>query len=253
MKYKKNWYKDQWFWNNYAELMFASQNWENSYFEVKKIVKLLNIKKGSYVLDSCCGPGRSSVEFARAGMKVYGVDLNPQYLDAAKQTAIDFELDMDFELKDVLEFSKENTFDLAVNLYTSFGYFEDDKDDLVYLKNLHKSLKPGGKLLIDTIGKELLMKDFKEDEWFEEDGKIICLEYEVIDDFRRLVNRWIIIDEEGKKIDYKFSHRIFSAYEVKELLTQAGFAKVDVYGNLDGDKYDHKASRQIIVGEKARD
>ncbi|MBN2650999.1 MAG: class I SAM-dependent methyltransferase [Spirochaetales bacterium] len=250
MKYTENWYKDEYFWNNYAQLMFAGQSWENAYFEIDKIIKLLDIPEGATILDSCCGPGRHTIELARKGMNVVGVDLNKQYIEAAKQTTEDLELKAEFVHNDVLKFKRENYFDLAVNLFTSFGYFEDEKEDLIYLKQLYKSLKPGGSLLIDTIGKELLMKDFKEDEWFEEDGKVICLEYEIADDFRRLINRWMIIDEKGHKLDYKFSHRLFSSFEIKTLLAEAGFDQIKVYGNLDGDKYDNNASRLIAVAKK---
>lgn len=248
-KYRKGWFSDTEFWVNYGPLMFNEQSWEDAWFDIQSLIKLLDLKPGSRVMDSCCGVGRHSLELAKAGMKVTGVDITQPYIDAASETAAEMELDIRFECADVREFIEEKSFDLAVNLYTSYGYFESDEDESKYLQNVLDSLKPGGRFLIDTMSKEALARDFVEDEWFEEDGELICLGFEVIEDFTRLVNRWMIISDEGRK-DYKFSHKIYSAAEIKAILTEAGFVNVKVYGSMKGDPYDHKVKRLIAVGEK---
>lgn len=249
-KYQKGWATDTQFWVDYGPLMFNAQSWDDAYFEIQKLVKLLNVESGARVLDSCCGVGRHSIELAEAGMDVTGVDITAPYIEAAKESCESMELEIRFECADVREFVEENQYDYAFNLYTSYGYFEVEEDEDRYLKNILDSLKPGGCFLIDTISKEALARDFVEDEWFEEEGNVICLGFEVIDDFERLVNRWMIIDADGNKKDYKFSHKIYSANEIKRILMKAGFCNVRVYGSLDGDEYDHKVKRLIAVGEK---
>ena len=251
-KYKKGWFSDTQFWLDYGPLMFNSQSWEDGWFDIKNLIELLKLEPGIEIMDSCCGVGRHSIELSKAGMKVTGIDITAPYIEAAKETAEDMELDINFICDDIRNYKDNNKYDLAVNLYTSYGYFETESDEQLYLKNVYDSLKPGGKFLIDTISKEALARDFVEDEWFEEEGNTICLGFEIIEDFSRLVNRWMIISPEGKKTDYKFSHKIYSGYELKSILKKAGFVNVKVYGSMKGEAYNHKVKRLIAIGEKPK-
>lgn len=248
--YQKEWFKDEQFWVDFGPLMFNSGSWEDAYVQINQVVKLLQLEQGSKVLDSCCGVGRHSIELAQKGMEVTGVDLSPAYIEAAKESAATMDLAIDFQLADVREFISPNHFDAALNLYTSYGYFETQEDEELYLKNLFQSLKPGGQLLIDTISKEALARDFIEDEWFEEEGNLICLSYEIIEDFSRLVNRWMIIAPDGSRKDRRFLHKIYSGMEMKAILQKAGFVRIRLFGDLEGAPYDSHVKRLIAVAQK---
>lgn len=248
--YIKGWSSDKEFWRSYAELMFNCGSWEDAYWDVKNLIALLGLKAGDKVLDSCCGVGRHSMELAKSNIDVTGVDLMELYIDAAKESAREMGLKANFQVADVREYRRENYYNYIVNLYTSYGYFETQKEEELYLENVYASLAPSGKFLIDTISKEALARDFIEDEWFEEEDKTICLSYKIIEDFSRLVNRWMIINKDGSRIDKKFSHKIYSGQELKSILMAAGFKNIKLYGGLDGSIYDHKVKRLVIVGEK---
>ena len=248
--YQKGWASDKNFWYNYGELMFNCGSWEDAYWDVKNLIQLFNLKKGDRVLDSCCGVGRHSIELAKEGMSVTGVDITDIYIEAASQTAKEMNLLIDFKIADVRDYCKENAFDYILNLYTSYGYFETQQEEQRYLENVYQSLVVGGKFIIDTMSKEALARDFIEDEWFEEDSKTICLSYKIIDDFSRIVNRWMIIDEKGNRQDTTFSHKLYSGQELKNILLNVGFKNIKLYGALDGRLYDHNVKRLVIVGEK---
>src|SRR5206468_5375646 len=113
------------------------------------------------VLDLCCGPGRHSLEFARHGFQVTGVDRTARYLDAARAAATGEGLTVEFVQGDMPHFQRPAAFDVALNLFTSFGYFEDEAEDLCVLRHLHTSLKPGGQVLLEMAGKEPLARDFQ--------------------------------------------------------------------------------------------
>lgn len=98
------------------------------------------------MLDLCCGPGRHVLEFARRGFRVTGVDRTQRYLEAARATALSEGLAVELVQADMRDFSRPPTFDLALNLFSSFGYFAEAADDLQVLKNLNASLAPGARV-----------------------------------------------------------------------------------------------------------
>jgi len=250
----EDWFKNPEFWVKYRQLMFDADRMEDTGIETEKIAALAEIKSGSAILDLCCGEGRHSIEFAKRGHSVTGVDITEPYLRQAGKAARDAGLDIRFLNRDVREFAEEEGFDFAMNYFTSFGYFDDPDDDLLFCGNVCKSLKPGGSFLIDTIGKETTALHFKETEWFERDGYCIMLEYSIPDGWTHIENRWLFIssDHENPGIlhETKFSHRLYSAVEMADLLTKAGFTEVRFFGALDGRRYDHKAERMLTLAIK---
>jgi len=243
------WYEDEKFWASYAPLMFNSERWAMAEEEAAKASKLLSVKKGASLLDTCCGVGRHDIHFAQQGLKVTGVDRTEVYLDAAKESAAAEGLEVEFILDDMRRFSRQNAFNSAVNMFTSFGYFCSEQEEMLFLKNVFISLKDGGTFLIDVIGKEILARDFTDTECFEQDDIIIYQEFEIIEDWTRLQNRWLLI-KDGERVDYTFSHAVYSARELKNMFKETGFNDISVYGSFDGTPYDEKAKRLIIVGTK---
>lgn len=250
----EDWFKNPDFWVKYRPLMFDPDRMEDTGLEVTGIAELAGLKSGDAVLDLCCGEGRHSLEFARRGYKVTGVDITDPYLNQAVKSAKAEALDIRFLKQDVREYTEENSFDFAMNYFTSFGYFDDPEDDLIFCRNVCKSLKPGGSFLIDTIGKETTALHFKETEWFERDGFCIMLEYSIPDGWTHIENRWMFVsaDHENPGIlhETKFRHRLYSALEMAELLDNAGFSEIRFFGGLDGRPYDHRAERMLTLAVK---
>ena len=201
------------------------------------------------VLDLCCGFGRISAELARRGFSVTGVDITESYLQTAKEEASLENLNIEYIKADAREFVRPDFFDLAVNLYISFGYFENQKDDLLMVRNVYESLKKGGTFIIETLGKEIVVRDFVEAEWFERAGFMVLTQYETLDSWTFLKNRWILV-KDGNKIERVFSQRLYSASELRALLLEAGFSKVEIFGDWDESPYDRRAAKLIVVGRK---
>ncbi|MFH1755083.1 MAG: class I SAM-dependent methyltransferase, partial [Candidatus Latescibacterota bacterium] len=159
-------------------------------------------------------------------------------------------LELEFVQDDMRNYRKDNTYDLAVSLYTSFGYFEDPADDRRVTENLHGSLKPGGVLLMDLIGKEALARVFRERDWYEEDDCIVMQERTLGKNWGWVNNHWIILRDKDRT-DLRFSHRLYSASEMTALLKDSGFEDVRIYGGYDAGPYDHTATRLVAVARKS--
>jgi cyclopropane fatty-acyl-phospholipid synthase-like methyltransferase len=244
-----HWYEDDTFWLTFAPVMFEEGRWAAAAEEARAAAGMLGLSSGSRLMDSCSGVGRHSLEFARMGLRVTAVDRTSAYIDAARDSAEADGVEIEFIHADVREFVREGGFDGIVNLFTSFGYFETLEEELTVLRNYRASLRPGGRLIIDVIGKELLAKNFTPFEWYEYDGMYVLAHYAVQDNWNRLFNRWILY-RDGERFEYSFSHRVFSAEELTGLLNTAGFTTIGVYGDINGIPYDLNADRLVVCAEK---
>jgi SAM-dependent methyltransferase len=252
------WFNDSNFWEQYAPIMFDDARWKEVPAVVGGITRLANfdfdgetskIQSSPKVLDLCCGFGRISAELARRGFSVTGVDITESYLQTAKEEAALEKLNIEYVKADARDFVRPDFFDLAVNLYISFGYFSSQKDDLLLVRNVYESLKKGSTFIIETLGKEIAVRDFVESEWFERAGFTVLTQYESLDSWTFLKNRWILI-KDGKRIEKVFIQRLYSASELRALLLEAGFSKVEIFGDWDESPYDKRAAKLIIAGRK---
>jgi SAM-dependent methyltransferase len=256
---KSEWFNDESFWEQYAPIMFDTKRWNEVPAVADGITRLARLNlcnetaaplpSPPQALDLCCGFGRITLELARRGFMATGVDITPSYLAAARDDAAYENLDIEFIQEDVRSFKRPKAFDVAVNLYISFGYFADPKDDRLFLRNAWESLKDGGTLIIETLGKEIAVRDFVEAEWFERAGFMVLTEYTPVDSWASLKNRWILI-RDGERIERSFTQRLYAASELRQLLLETGFSSVELYGNWDEAPYDHRAETLIAVGRK---
>ncbi|MFH2114731.1 MAG: hypothetical protein ABIJ86_09525, partial [Spirochaetota bacterium] len=136
------------------------------------------------------------------------------------------------------------------NLFTSFGYFATPEEDQLMLSRLYNSLSSGGTLVMELAGKETAARNYMEGEWFERDGKTVLTEFTVEGAWEGLRNRWIILDGD-KRVDRSWVQRLYAGTELRTLLLNTGFAKVELYGSFDGEPYDHKARSLVAMATKS--
>jgi len=249
MQKVKPWHEQDTFWKTVAPVLFVERRWSDAPAEVEQLVSLLGLELEAHILDLCCGVGRHSLELARRGFKVTGVDRTQPYLDRASRQAEAEGLEVEFVQSDMRTFYRPDAFDAVVNMFTSFGYFEDPEDDRQVAMNMHRSLKSGGVFLIDMMGKEILARIFSERDWYEEDGVLILQERKITQNWGWMESRWIIFADDNRT-ELNLSHRVYSAVELISLLTECGFTQVDAYGSLEGSAYDHLARRLVVVARK---
>jgi SAM-dependent methyltransferase len=249
MKELKSWYEDDAFWKKVSPILFGEKCWKSTAPQIDQVARLLDLKPPLEILDLCCGLGRHSLELARRGFAVTGVDRTALYLEKARQQAESEKLSTTFVQEDMRKFCRPDGFDIVLNFYTSFGYFENPAEDRRVLVNMEQSLKKDGRLVMEMMGKEILARIFRERDWHEEDGVIWLEERKVSKDWTWIDSRWIML-EGSKRNEFRISHRLYSAAELAALLKDCGFHSVDIYGNLAGAPYDQNAERLVVVAHK---
>ena len=243
------WHEQDAFWETMP--MFSDVLWEVAPQQVDAIVSLLRLQSGATVLDLPCGVGRHSLELARRGYRVTCVDRTSAYLQVARDKAAAEGLDVEWIQADMREFVRPEAFDVALNLFTSFGYFQDLEADRRVVANLFRCLRPGGVLVMEMMGKEVLARIFVPRDWQElPDGSIFLQERKVVQDWSWMENRWILVKPGGDRHDYEVCHRLYDGAGLRALLLDAGFGSVELYGGLEGTPYDRDAQRLAAIARK---
>jgi hypothetical protein len=149
------------------------------------------------------------------------------------------------------EFVRPGAFDAAMNLYTSFGYFEDPAEDRKVAENFYRSLKSGGALIVELMGKEVLARIFLPRDRRElPDGSLFLQERKVSDDWSWIANRWILV-KDGQRKGFSVGHRLYDDAGLRALLLDVGFESVTLYGGwVEQTPYDTAALRLTAVARK---
>jgi SAM-dependent methyltransferase len=238
----KEWHKK--FFKLWEKIQFQVYTDEQNEAQAKFITKILKLKKGSSVLDVPCGYGRISHILARNGMNVTGIEFNKNLIKYAVKKAGDEGLKINYITGDMRNFTFRKKFDAALCWFGSFGYFSDE-DNEKFVKSVYRSLKPGGKFLIDTPTLESIITIFQpvsKNRY----GKISNKEERELDlETSRINVKWTI----GKQSEHT-SIRLYSYKELTDLLARNGFGKFKGTGNYKGDKYKHGSVRLLLQCEK---
>jgi SAM-dependent methyltransferase len=246
---KKEWFDNTAFWRDFYPLMFPKSRFADTPKQLNQLLKLAK-PSGKNVLDLCCGPGRFSIALAKRGYKVTGVDKTEFLLNKAKALAKSSSTKIEWIHQDMRDFIRPDSYNLALNMFTSFGFFVNKDDDMLVIQNVYDSLRKGGIFVIDIIGKERLAKIFVPS--FVEtnpDGTMIIRCHEVLDNWTRTHNQWILV-KKNKVVKYSFNLTVYSGQELIDRLEWAGFSDIKLYGNLDGEPYGFGSERLIAVARK---
>src|SRR5581483_2754997 len=141
----KEWF-NTWFSSPYYELLYKERGSYEADIFIKNLIAFLKPTPGSLMLDVACGKGRHAIVLANMGYKVTGFDLSPENIKAAKK----FEAkNLDFYIHDMRRPYMVNYYNVIFNLFTSFGYFENERENRAVVENIHNALKPGGIFVLD--------------------------------------------------------------------------------------------------------
>ncbi len=239
------WYQN-WFNSPYYHILYHQHDNAEAEFFIDNLCSLLNPPALTKVLDIACGRGRHSVYLNKKGFDVTGIDLSHSNIEYARQYQNEH---LHFYEHDMRHLLYINYFDIALNLFTSFGYFDTEKDHLNALSSFRKALNPDGILVLDyfnsaKILRNLTQKGIKQTEGIDfhitkkvEKGKII---------------KSISFEHDGKSFNFQEEVAAFYFEDFQRLFKVSGFEIVNYFGDYSLNKFDEITSdRLIFICKKA--
>ena len=247
MEWWKNFFDDDMYKILYE--LYPERRQESTIRQCDFIETVLKPPKHAKILDLACGPGRHSIELAKRGYKVIGFDYSGLFLDKARDFAKGVGVDIKFVQGDMRKLPFQDEFDVVINIFTSFGYFQKEEDHLKVLKEIAKSLKLGGKFLLDTINRDFLVRHFRAKYWSEGKDFLLLEENKLDLEHNRSEARWTLLQGNKQKV-YRHSIRIFTLNELMNLMEQASLKILSCYGDFDQKPWSFDTNRTIIVAER---
>jgi 2-polyprenyl-3-methyl-5-hydroxy-6-metoxy-1,4-benzoquinol methylase len=220
--------------------------------EVEFVLERLELEPGARVLDVACGHGRHSLELARRGFRVTGVDLSPRSIELARAAAASGGLDATFVERDARELDFDGEFDASINLFTSvLGYFDDEPENRRVVEAVARALRPGGSFVADTINLLSLARGFQELHWEEFESGTLMVEHRAFDFERgRSLADWTFVRRDGSRKTIRHSLRVYAPHELIAMFEAAGLHVVGSWGSFDGEEISFDAWRLILRGVK---
>ncbi len=210
------------------------------------------LPEGAVIYDQCCGVGSISLPLAGQGHTVYGTDLCPQFIDEAKRRAEIMKVQdrAHYLLADATTYTTPSPCDLAVNLYTSFGY-GDDGVNLAMLKMARGCLKEGAPFLLDFPNFYLVISSFRKHIVRHIDTATGTLtvnrEAAFSPETGRLLQEWTFIEADGKRSCQKSSLAVYLPHQIKDMLRQVGFESIELMGDFHGTPFGVNSPRCIAL------
>ena len=229
-------------------LVYKHRDYESAAVEVHSIMNFLKMSKCSKILDLCCGMGRHSLALAEQGYEVTGVDLSTVLLKQAREKDIHHRVT--WCQSDMRKLSLAGEFDAVLNLFTSFGYFVKDEENMKVLRQIYMMLRDKGQFVIDFLNpvhviNTLLPYSKKE------------YKNQQIEEIRNIQDGFVIKQITitdvltGNKRTYEERVKLYERHTLTQMIERAGLTISNVFGTYSGQPYEKETStRMIFVGER---
>lgn len=239
MNKKTEWFAS-WFDTSYYHILYKHRDDSEAQEFIRNIVSFLNIKKEDKLLDLACGKGRHSIFLNQLGYNVIGADLSKNSINIAKE----FENERLHFVEHDMRNSFKTKFDVILNLFTSFGFFEDDNEDIKVLQNIKNGLNKNGIAIIDFMNAKKVIKQLVPEEIQQIDG--------ITFNIKRYLKNGFIIKEINFNADGEH-HTFFEKVKCLDLtkinlyLDSVGFKIKHTFGNYQLDVFNEDTSDRLIL------
>ena len=236
---KSEWYLD-WFNSPFYHLLYKERDSSEATYFMNNLINKLQIDKNSSILDLACGRGRYSLYLSNIGHKVTGIDISKENISEAKKNESD---KLNYILHD-MRYPLNQKFDLILNLFTSFGYYEKDADNLSVIKSIKSNLKTDGQSVIDFFNIDYILDNLVEKE------------EKNIDKTKFIIHRYLENDLLVKDISillnnksYKFQEKV-KAYRMDDFLAMfknCNLKLKEIYGDYKLNSFNKNSSNRLIM------
>ena len=239
IKETSKWFKS-WFDTPYYHILYKERDESEAHAFMDALTDYLNMPQGGKILDLACGKGRHALYLNRIGYDVTGVDLSENSIEFAKE----FENHrLRFDVHDMCKpYNKQ--FDAVFNLFTSFGYFEHDEDNLRTIEAIKADLNEFGFGVIDFMNSEFVIDNLVPEEIKTVDDIEFHLKRYVKDGY---IIKDITFTADGEDFNFQERVRAFTLSDFESLFEQAGVYLLDVFGDYKLRKFNKKTSERLVM------
>jgi SAM-dependent methyltransferase len=237
------------FWTAIVPFVYCEEVLSQTAQEVESILASLNSPSKLEILDAACGIGRHSVEFAKRGYRVDALDNSSDLLEVGKKNTSQNVTWINQNLK---SFSSSNSYDLVCNLYYSFGFVdpEDSRIDETILSNFFHSLKGGGTLVMQLIGRDAVETYFHPKFWIRKGDNLFLLNQRNMNYESGVLHESFFLLDDGEVSEYVLETRLYYPDQIKQILENMGFININLYGDWNRSSYTEKSSFLLVVAQK---
>ena len=235
----KDWYSS-WFDTPFYHILYKNRDNKEAHAFMENLTSYLNIPENSSILDLACGKGRHAVYLNSIGYDVTGIDLSEKSIAFAKQFK---NYTLHFEVHDMRK-AYPKQFNAVFNLFTSFGFFDDAKDDLNTIKSIKANLKEHGVGIIDFLNADFVINNLVKENTKTIDGIDFHLKRYVENGF---IVKNISFEADGKPYNYQELVKALTLEDFKEMFAEANVQLLDVFGDYKLNKYSKHNSERLIM------
>lgn len=246
----KEWFVD-WFNTHYYHILYKKRDNKEAQDFIDAILKHLkdinvftNQNYTLHALDLACGKGRHSLYLNNHGLKVTGIDLASESI---KEASVNNSSTLNFVVQDMRNSMGENQYDFVFNLFTSFGYFNTDEEELLVLNNVFRALKPGGYFVFDFLNADKVKASTCNSESKTLEGIEFTYSKRIENNF---VFKDIVIKDKNERFEFQEKVKLLDNKTMTSLLEKANFKIKERFGNYKLDNFDKDSDRLIIISQK---
>lgn len=245
IKANPEWFKD-WFNSPYYHLLYKDRDDVEAKKFIDRLLEELQPARDATILDLACGKGRYSRYLASKHYFVTGLDIAEESIRFAQK----FENQhLTFFQHDMRHPYRINYFDYIFNFFTSFGYFETEKDHLKTIANIAKGLRPNGKFVLDFFNSKKVIRSLRHEEVKQVGGVTFIITRSV--DEQGYILKNIQFEDKGEHYDFTERVRAFTLFDFEKLFAKAGLKISKTFGSYQLELFDEQTSdRLILVGCK---
>jgi D-alanine-D-alanine ligase len=219
--------------------------------EVDFILAITGIKPGGKILDIGCGAGRHSIEFARLGYDVLGIDPSAAMIATAKEKGVDEELKPEFRQMRGEDLNFTSEFDVAICLFTTLGQVNDQDDNHQLLFNAARALRNGGRFIVELQLPAYVENHLKTEERLGGGDSYVDVERSYDKPQKIVTEVFTRISPNGQQA-YMLRYRLFNLDEINALLEKVGFNEIDIYAGYEMTPLMDDDPAVVICARKGR-
>ena len=240
MQKEKNTWFASWFDSPYYHILYKDRDYAEAQVFMDNITQYLNLPDDAKILDLACGKGRHSIYLNELGYDVTGADLSENNIAEASKHSNE---KLHFEVHD-MRIPFEPKFDAVFNLFTSFGYFENDADNLMTLKAIQESLSEYGFAVIDFMNVQHVIENLVPEEVKTVDGIDFHIKRNFTDNH---IIKEINFEDKGEKFYFTEKVQALTLQDFEEMMEEAGIFLLDTFGDYKLKKFFKTESERLIM------